>query len=358
MRSSIPQHRGKPSAAKQTGLIGAMGETGRGAGRAIRDQLDWANLAAARERELLLTVQSTENEGDRQAALTELWESHSKLVVAIAGRYRQTGIEFLDLVGAGHLGLHAAIARFDPQRYDSRLSTYAIGWIRWHIQDYLRRNAAPVRLPASSAHRQLARMEARLFADARRSCERERVAPTEGELCERIGRRIGLSGDEVASSLQLIRGGSISLHGRQTPDGNETAGLAETLADGNAASEDDVILRLDHAKARKRIISLAEEILGERERMVFLARCMTDSDDVVHLAALASQLGVSPERVYQLEASAKRKIATALAQEGYADVFQNGQPIRLPNVRARRRRPPAPAQSARPLPLVSAAAGP
>jgi len=333
----------------------SMGVTNSGPHRAIRRQLDCSNLTADRERELLRAVHAGRDETARQTARTELWESHSKLVVAIASRYRHSKVEFLDLVGAGHLGLHAAITRFDPTRYQTRLSTYAIGWIRWHIQDYLQRNAGPVRLPASSAHRQLLRLGAQLHAEARRNCERERVEPTETELCERIGRRVGLSAGEVASSLRLMQGGSVSLNARTAGDAAAPA-LADTLADGSAASEDDVILRLDHAKARKRIISLAEDILGDRERTVFFARCMTDSDEVAHLSTLATQLGVSPERVYQLEASAKRKIATALAGEGYADVFRNGEPIRLPMARARRRRgspAPSPVGTA---PLIAAMA--
>lgn len=329
-----------------------MADPDRRTSRAIRDQYDCANLTAVRERELLLLLRASPDEQARQAALTELWESHSKLVVAIARRYRHPKIEFLDLVGAGHLGLHAAIARFDPDRFDSRLSSYAIAWIRWHIQEYLRRNSAPVRLPASSAHRQLMQMGARLHADAQRSCERECVEPTEDELCNRIGRRIGLSGEEVASSLQLMRGGTISLQALASDDA-AAPGLLDTLVDDNAASEDEVILRLDHAKARKRIMTLAEEILGERERTVFFARCMTDSEDVTHLVSLAEELGVSAERVYQLEASAKRKIAIALAQEGFTDVVRNGQPLRLPSMRAPRRRTSAPAQpSGKPLPLT------
>lgn len=333
-----------------------MRPTEDGAGKTIRSQLDCSNLTPERERALLATVRNGRDESQRQAARTELWESHSKLVVAIASRYRHPKIEFLDLVGAGHLGLHAAITRFEPDRFQTRLSTYAIGWIRWYIQDYRQRNSGPLRLPGSSAHRQLLRMGKRLYAEARRNCERERVEPTEGELCERIGRRIGLSGDEVASSLRLIEGGSVSLQAQ--PAGNSAAPtLAETLADGNAATEDEVILRLDHAKARKRIISLAEEILGERERTVFFARCMTDSDEVVHLVTLAAQLGVSPERIYQLEASAKRKIATALAGEGYTEVFRNGEAIRLPMVRARRRRNAEADQPDRPVPLVIGLAG-
>lgn len=324
-----------------------------GANQAIRSQLDCSNLTAERERQLLMTLRHGSDETGRHAARTELWESHSKLVVGIASRYRHPKIEFLDLVGAGHLGLHAAISRFEPDRYHTRLSTYAINWIRWHIQDYLQRNSGPVRLPASTAHRQLMQMGARLLAEARRNCERERVDPTENELCERIGRRIGLTGDEVASSLRLIRGGSVSLHAQPSGDTTGSA-LQDTLADANAASEDEVILRLDHAKARKRIVSLAEEILGERERTVFFARCMIDSDEIMHLTSLAAQMGVSPERVYQLEASAKRKIATALASEGYTDVFRDGQPLRLPAMRARRRRNAA-AQPAAAMPMPASA---
>ena len=306
--------------------------------RAIRDHFTAPNLTALRERALLKAVQNGASERERQAALAELWESHSKLVVAIASRYRQSKVEFLDLVGAGHLGLHAAIARFDPDRFETRLSSYAIGWIRWHIQDYLNRNTAPVRLPASSPYRQLQQMSGRLLHDARRSCERDGVEPTETALHERVGRRIGLSPDEVATGLRLMQNGSVSLHSAESPGGGTGPALEEMLADDAAGSEDDVILRLDRAKARKRIAGLADEILGERERTVFLARCMAESDEIVHLAALATQLGVSPERVYQLEASAKRKIATALAREGYGEFIQAGEAIRLPSLRAPRRR--------------------
>ena len=268
-------------------------------------------------------------------------------MVAIASRYRQPNIELADLIGAGHLGLHAAIARFDSDRFEGRLATYAIGWIRWHIQDYIRRNAAPVRLPATTGHRQLAQMAGRLFADARRSCHREAVEATEAELCERIGRRIGLAGDEVARSVRLIGGGTVSLHAQVTQAGT-TRNLEDTIAADAASPEDDVILRLDHAKARKRIVALVQEILGERERAVFLARCMNDTTKSCTLKHWRMEFGVTRERVCQLEASAKRKIVTALAQEGYANFAADG-PITLPQNRASRRR----TQPALPVPEVA-----
>jgi RNA polymerase sigma-32 factor len=184
-------------------------------------------------------------------------------------------------------------------------------------------------------------MAGRLFADARKSCHRERVDPTESELCERIGQRIGMAGDEVARSVRLISGGAVSLHSEVTAAG-ATQNLEDTIAADSASPEDDVILRLDHAKARKRIMVLVHEILGDRERAIFLARCMSDSDEVTHTESLATRFGITRERVCQLEASAKRKMATALAQEGYSD-FASGVPIKLPPTRARRRRPALPA---------------
>jgi RNA polymerase sigma-32 factor len=312
---------------------------------AIRTQLNKSNLTAEHERELLRACQTASDERTRQAALNELWESHSKLVIAIASRYRQPNIEIADLIGAGHLGLHAAIARFDSDRFDCRLATYAISWIRWHVQDYISRNAAPVRLPGTTAHRQLAQMAGRLFADARKSCHREQVDATEMELCERIGRRIGLAGDEVARSIRLISGGVVSLQ-TQVSTAGAPQSLEDTLATENASPEEDVILRLDHAKARRRIMALVHEILGERERVVFLARCMNDGDEIAHVETLAKQFGVTRERVCQLEASAKHKITMALAHEGYTD-FAIGERIRLPATRARRRRLEVPALAPR-----------
>jgi RNA polymerase sigma factor (sigma-70 family) len=324
----------------------------RRADRAIRDQMDCPNLSPERERQLLRAAQDPSDPAARQSAVAELWSSHSKLVIAIARRYAHLGIDMLDLVGAGHLGLHTAIDRFAPDHFGTRLSSYAIGWIRWHIQDHVRRNAAAVRLPNSGGHRQLAQLGPRLMVEARRSCMRDGVEPRESELCLRIGRRVGLEPDEVARSLRLLEDGTLSLDHAPAADGAAPT-LRDTLADDTACSEDDVIRRLDYAKLRKRIMILVEEILGERERIVFLARCMTDQEDIAHLDGLATRFGVSRERVYQLEASAKRKIAAALAQEGFGDVGKGVADLRLPGTRAPRR----PTTGAVRIPALARSAG-
>ena len=291
-----------------------------------------ANLDEERERGLLARTRSANPADDGQAALTELWMSHAKLVAAIAARHQRPGLDTNDLINAGHLGLHTAITRFDASRFDGRLAAYAAIWIRCHILDYIRRNSGPVRMPESKGHRLLARSATRLALDARAACAREDVAPTDAELHERIGRRIGLSGDEVAKGLRLIQNGraSLSVAGEDGEGGND-------FRDETALTADDMIRRLDHDRLRTRLRVLANEILGERERLVFLARGMADSDQVPSLEDFAARFGVTAARVSQIEASARRKLSTALAASGYGDFDGDEGAMGLSRVRSRRR---------------------
>lgn len=323
-----------------------MGEYGRRTELAIKSQLGLSNLTATRERTLLVQYQSAETETARQAALTELWESHSKLVVAIAHRYRRNGIELVDLIGAGHLGLHTAISRFDINLTDVRLSSFATPWIRGAIADHIRRNSTVMRLPESNTHRQLFFLREKLISDARLACIRDGVDATDAEIHERVGSRIGMTAPEVANSLRFLNGGVLSL---DCEPENGVSSWQDTLTDDSAITEDDVIRRLDRAKARRRVLELSEDILGERERAVFLARCSINGDEPVTLEVLAERFGVSRERIHQLEASARRKIATALTNEGYARVgATKTEPERVPS------RKPASLLANRPVTRLSA----
>jgi hypothetical protein len=125
----------------------------------------------------------------------------------------------------------------------------------------------------------------RLLADARNACRREGVAATRRELLMRVAKRVGLPQAEVARRL----GNTLRREG------------------GTAASGTPVGWR-----PRDPVSRLATAILGVREREVFLARRMARPDDVAALHALAACLGLSVERVYELEASARRKLARAL----------------------------------------------
>lgn len=300
--------------------------------RAESRRFDAPNLNEARERELLAVVRCARSADESRAATTELWMSHGKLVAAIATKYRRSDIDHEDLIAAGHLGLHTAIVRFDASRFDSRLAAYATVWIRWHIHDYIRKNTGPVRLPESKAHRQLAQSGTKLLADARRACDREGVDPTDSELHARVGRRIGLSADEVATGLRLAGGAHASLDAREGEDDSFEA----LFPDDAAPTADDMNERMDHARLRARLRVLANEILGERERTIFLSRGMADSDDIPSLEHFASQFGVSTARIHQIESSARRKIAAALIRHGYGDAACGDVVAPFSSVRSRR----------------------
>jgi len=289
------------------------------------------NLDEAHERALLVRVNTSTNPAESRAALTELWMSHGKLVIAIAAKYRRSDVDHDDLIHAGHLGLHTAITRFDTTRFDTRLSAYATVWIRWYITDYIRRNSGPVRLPESKAHRQLAQSGPRLLIEARKACEREAVEPTDSELHSRVARRLGLTADDVAQGLRLIQGARMSLHTRDDEDETQT-----DLPDDAAPTADDIHERMDHDRLRTRIRVLAAEVLGDRERMVFLARTMADNDQVPSLEDFAARFGVSITRVHQIEISARRKIAASLAASGYAEASGDDVVAHLSQIRARR----------------------
>ena len=122
---------------------------------------------------------------------------------------RRSDIDYDDLINAGHLGLRTAIIRFDTGRFDTRLAACASVWIRWHITRLHPAEFGAVRLPASKAHRQLAQSASRL----RRGPQGLRTRGDRSSRrvnCARIGRRLGLTEDDVAHGLRLIHGARTS----------------------------------------------------------------------------------------------------------------------------------------------------
>jgi RNA polymerase sigma-32 factor len=273
---------------------------------AIRSLLRRPPLTAERERQLLVACRTGGGDALRQHALAELAHCHSKLVQAVARQFQRPDLTDADLLEAGHRGMQAAVDEFDPRGSDTRLCGYAVGWIRQYIEDYIERQ--PECSAAFDALRQLAIAAPRLFAEARRACRRECVEASERELCARVAARMGLAPDQVERWRRSKR---------RSRDG------------GDAADPDAIGPSFADAKLRPRVTALSQDILGVRERKVFLARCMTDPSRVRRRESLAAELGVSRERIYQLEVSAKRKIAVALAQKALPAVLDPPNPRAL-----------------------------
>ncbi len=164
---------------------------------------------------------------------------------------------------------------------------------RHDVQDVRRLSGA-----AALAHRQLTRMGPRLLRDARRDCAREGVKGAYLEIIGRVARRVGV------------------------PLATAAAILARTDAASAAAAErlyrdDTRVAHLDQVRARRRLIVLAETVLGFRERIVFLGRCLGTA---APLTRLAQRFGTTPAHVAAIEISARRKIVTAAWVEGLTDI--------------------------------------
>jgi RNA polymerase sigma factor (sigma-70 family) len=256
----------------------------------IQSLLRRSSLTMKRERILLHAYRSSSSDQGRQAAVSELWQDHGKLVMAVARQYHQADMPIADLVGAGQRGLHAAIDSFDPDQRETRLASYALGWIRRYIQDYIAQRATSLDVANSRAEIQLLRSASRLFSDARRACQREGIEATDAELRARVGARLGRTGDEVARLLPVVQPEVASVH------------------------------QNDPVELRRHLLALSEEILGARERTVFLARCLAEGRNTQRYESLAKELGITRERVFELEGSARQKIAAALAREGLLQV--------------------------------------
>ncbi|MFC5068553.1 RNA polymerase factor sigma-32 [Flaviflagellibacter deserti] len=252
-------------------------------------------------------AQRWKNERD-EAALHRLAAAHMRLVISIAARFRHYGLPMADLIQEGHVGLLEAAARFDPER-EVRFSTYATWWIRAAIQDHILRNWSIVRGGTSSTQKAL-------FFSLRRL--RWRLGQTNdtlttAELYRQIGRAIGVSEADVALMDSRLSGPDLSLNAPLTEnDGENAAQRVDFLIDG-APLPDEAVGDLIDEERRTMWLRKALGVLSERELKIIRARKL--DDNAVTLEALGELLGISKERVRQIENRALEKLKRALEAE-------------------------------------------
>ena len=254
-----------------------------------------------REEERALAVRWREQRDD--VALHKLAAAHMRLVIAIASRFRHYGLPPADLIQEGHVGLLEAAARFEPER-EVRFSTYATWWIRASMQDYILRNWSIVRGGTSSAQKalffNLRRLRARMTRDGRR--------PSVTMFAE-IGKAIGVSGTDVELMDTRLSGQDVSLNAPIADSEQNSAERVDFLVDGSPLPDESVSDSIDSAR-RSRWLHDALAILSERELRIVRERCLVD--DVATLESLGSRLGISKERVRQIESRAIEKLRREL----------------------------------------------
>lgn len=259
-----------------------------------------------RDEEHLLAVRWKEN-GD-EAALHQLTAAHMRLVIALAARFRHYGLPMADLVQEGHVGLLEAAARFEPER-EVRFSTYATWWIRASVQDYILRNWSIVRGGTSSAQKALFFNLRRLRARLTRSGE-EHIA---ADVHEKIAEAIGVSRADVALMDARLSAPDASLNAPVLDaDSSNSAERVEFLVDSNPLPDERVSEVID-SERRIQWLRQALEVLNERELRILRARRL--DDEQVTLEFLGDRLGISKERVRQIENRALEKLKRALIEK-------------------------------------------
>jgi RNA polymerase sigma-32 factor len=245
-----------------------------------------------------------------EAALHELILSYTRLVIATAGRFRNYGLPIGDLVQEGNVGLLQAAARFEPER-DVRFSTYAAWWIRSAMQDYILRNWSIVRTGTTAAQKTLFFNFRRLRARIEKVSGGEMTPEGRASIAEALD----VSLAEVEAMEARLSGADQSLNAPVGEEGEEE--WQNNLADTRPGPE-EVVIGLRDAATRSRWLNEALSELTQRERTIIDQRRLREEGAT--LEELGRELGVSKERVRQLEHRALQKLKQSmLRRAGTAD---------------------------------------
>ena len=277
----------------------------------IRQTMIKAAMAApylGRDEEHELAVR-WKKEGN-QDALNRITMAHMRLVISMASRFRNFGLPMNDLIQEGHVGLLEAAARFEPDR-EVRFSTYATWWIRASIQDYILRNWSIVRGGTSSAQKALFFNLRRLRAKLQQSNGNAVASVIHTEIADAIGVNV----KDVATMDARLSGSDISLNAPVSDGDSQSADRVDYLRSDDPLPDEQVSTIIDDER-RSRWIQNAMQNLNDREKQIIQARRLSDEGATLEL--LGNVLGISKERVRQIENRALQKLRTALEKDAPA----------------------------------------
>jgi RNA polymerase sigma-32 factor len=268
--------------------------------RLVRAAIDAPYLGREEEHDLAVRWREL---GD-EAALHRLTAAHMRLVIAMASKFRRYALPAADLIQEGHVGLLEAAKRFEPER-DVRFSTYAAWWIRASIQDYVLRNWSIVRGGTSSNQKalffNLRRLRARLA--------QEKSEANESDITAEIAENLGVTVADVEMMTARLSGSDSSLNA-PLHDGEGSSGERQDTLVADQPDTDETVGHIIDDERRHRWLNEALGVLDERELRIVRERRLEDGGET--LETLGRRLGISKERVRQIEARALEKLRSAL----------------------------------------------
>ena len=246
-----------------------------------------------------------------EAALHELIQSHIRLVIAFAVKYKNYGLNLSDLIQEGNIGLMKAAERFQTEK-EVRFSTYASWWIRASIQDFVLKNWSLVRIATTSKQKSL-------FFSLRKL--KQKIHQTEhGSIdyntAQGIAHDLSISTADVIKMDARISQNDSSLNHKISEDGENE--FLELIEDEDARP-DDKIFSKDDDTFKKEVISDALKELDSREVKIIKERHLTDKAKTLDI--LGQELKISKERVRQIEKSAMIKMKSFISKSDGADLL-------------------------------------
>lgn len=264
-------------------------------------------IAAAMDRPLLSQEREYElarrwREEQDQTAMHELVVAYMRLVVATAAKFRGYGLPMSDLVQEGNVGLMQAVGRFEHDR-NVRFSTYASWWVRSAMQEYILRNWSIVRSGTSAGQKAL-------FFNLR--WLRARIDRTGGaglsdEARDRIAARLNVSSADVEQMAQRL---SARDHSLNDPVGEEGSEQWQDLLPDTGPNPEELAMESRDSVIRGAWLREAIQELSDREQMIISERML--QDERATLEQLGDRLGITKERVRQIEAAAYQKLRTSV----------------------------------------------
>ncbi len=273
--------------------------------RFIRDAMAREMLDAETEQTLAFAWRDQRDE----AALHRLITAYGRLAVSVATRFRRYGMPLDDLIQQGNLGLMRAAEKYDPEN-GARFSTYAAWWIRASMQEYVMRNWSVVRT-ATNANQK------KLFFHLRKTLAKLEDGEIRHEtLSASVARELDVPEAQVEIMLGRMSGQDLSLNTPQT-DGEDGREWVDSISDDRVETEDAVLEQLEVGHRRK-LLYRAVRSLPPREQRIITERHLQDTPRT--LADIGAELGISKERVRQLEDRAMTRITTELRNHEAAAV--------------------------------------
>ncbi len=248
-----------------------------------------------------------------EAALHRLINAYMRLAISIAAKFRRYGAPMNDLIQEAGLGLMRAADKFDPDR-GVRFSTYAVWWIRAGVQDYVMRNWSMVRTGSTSSQKAL------FFNMKRVQAKLERQAAARGETLDahqlraRIATEVGVPLADVEMMEGRLAGSDFSLNATQSAEDEGREWIDALEDDGAQAAE--LVADAHDSETVREWLAAAFASLPPRERYILEERKLRDEPRT--LESLGEELGLSKERVRQLEAAALGKMRKNLEGRGKA----------------------------------------